>query len=167
MSKNEAQFFSSFFSPFWGKNFLVGPGRKYLGPTIYFPSFPLNQTHSKDIFFSFSLQSFPSTLFYLQTQPKRITLILIFYSNFFLSHLLSIIAFSVFLYLSHFPLFLPLLYHTFSDTTWHWASRTTLELSSEIQVDLSLTRAETRADLSVMMLLDSVMMNNTVNRSDR
>ena len=30
----------SFFSPFQGENFLVGPRRKLMGPTIYFPSFP-------------------------------------------------------------------------------------------------------------------------------
>ena len=41
-SKNDIQFLITFFSPFWGKNFLMGPKRKYLGPTIYFPSFPPN-----------------------------------------------------------------------------------------------------------------------------
>ena len=51
-----------------------GPREKTPGPhhlfsclTIYFPSSPLNQTHSKKFSFSFSLQSFPSTLFHLQT----------------------------------------------------------------------------------------------------
>ena len=74
-------------------------------------------------------------------------IILIFYSSFFLSRLF------LFLCLSHFPLFLTLLYHTFSDTTWRWASRTASELSPKLQ-----------ADLSVMMPLDSVTMNNAVNR---
>ena len=45
----------------------MGLGRKHPGLTIYFPSSPLNQTHSKKFSFSFSLQSFPSTLFHLQT----------------------------------------------------------------------------------------------------
>ena len=39
----------SVFSSFWGENILVGPGRKCLGPTIYFPSFLPNQTHSKKV----------------------------------------------------------------------------------------------------------------------
>ena len=39
----------SVFSPFWGENILVSPGRKYQGPTIYFPFFLLNQTHSKKV----------------------------------------------------------------------------------------------------------------------
>ena len=32
------------------KNFLVGPGRKHMDPTIYFPSSSPNQTHSKKVF---------------------------------------------------------------------------------------------------------------------
>ena len=46
---------------------MVGLERKYLGSIIYFPSSPPNQTHSKKFSFPFSLQSFPSTLFHLQT----------------------------------------------------------------------------------------------------
>ena len=53
------------FSPIWEENFLVGQGRKHLSPIIYFPSSPLNQTHSKKFSFPFSLQSFLSTLFHL------------------------------------------------------------------------------------------------------
>ena len=30
------------FTPFWRENFLMGPGKKYSDPTIYFPSFPPN-----------------------------------------------------------------------------------------------------------------------------
>ena len=41
----------SIFSPFWGENFLVGPERKHLNPTIYFPSSPPNETHFKKVFF--------------------------------------------------------------------------------------------------------------------
>jgi len=44
-----------------------GPGEKYLGPTIYFPSFPPNQIHSKKVFlpifspkFSIHLISYPN-----------------------------------------------------------------------------------------------------------
>ena len=40
----------SIFSLFWRENILVGPRRKHLGPTIYFPSFLPNQTHSKKVF---------------------------------------------------------------------------------------------------------------------
>ena len=39
------------FSPFQRENILLGLGRKHLGPTIYFPSSPPNQTHSKKVFF--------------------------------------------------------------------------------------------------------------------
>ena len=39
------------FSPFWREKFLVGPEKKHLGPTIYFPSSPPNQTYSKKVFF--------------------------------------------------------------------------------------------------------------------
>ena len=42
-------FLPSVFSPFWGENFLVGSGRKHTSPTIYFPSFSPNQTHSKKV----------------------------------------------------------------------------------------------------------------------
>ena len=42
----------SVFSSFWKENILVGLGRKYLGPTIYFLSSPPNQTHSKKVFLS-------------------------------------------------------------------------------------------------------------------
>ena len=40
----------SIFSLFWRENILVGPRRKHLDPTIYFPSFLPNQTHSKKVF---------------------------------------------------------------------------------------------------------------------
>ena len=63
-------FFLSVFSLFWKENFLMGPKKKHLGFTIYFPSFPPNQTHSKKIFILIFLQNFPSTLFYLQTNTK-------------------------------------------------------------------------------------------------
>ena len=43
-------FFFSVFFPFWRKKLLVGQERKHLGPIIYFPSSPPNQTHSKKIF---------------------------------------------------------------------------------------------------------------------
>ena len=66
LSKNDAQFLPLVFSPIWGENFLMGLGRKHLGPTIYFLSSPPNQIHSKKFFFPFSLQILPSTLFHLQ-----------------------------------------------------------------------------------------------------
>ena len=54
------------FSFYFGDNFSVGPKRKYLGPTIYFPSSPPNQTRSKKKnFFLFSLKKKLSTLFHL------------------------------------------------------------------------------------------------------
>ena len=60
--------FSFQFSLHFGETtFVVDLGKKHLGPTIYFPSSPPNQIHSKKIFFPFSLQNFPSTLFHLQT----------------------------------------------------------------------------------------------------
>ena len=60
--------FSFQFSLHFGENtFVVDLGKKHLGSTIYFPSSPPNQIHSKKIFFPFSLQNFPSTLFHLQT----------------------------------------------------------------------------------------------------
>ena len=40
----------SVFSLFWRENILVGPGRKYLGPTNFFPSPPSNQTPTKKAF---------------------------------------------------------------------------------------------------------------------
>ena len=74
LSKNNVQFFPSVFSPFWRENFLVKLGRKHLGFTIYFSSFPSNQTHSKKFLFLFSLQSFPSTLFHLQINTPSLSL---------------------------------------------------------------------------------------------
>ena len=47
-----------FFSPFWRENILVGLRRKHLGPTIYFHSFPLNQTHQKNFLFHFLSEVF-------------------------------------------------------------------------------------------------------------
>ena len=44
-------FFCLFFSLFWGENFLVGPKRKHLGPTIFFSSLPPNQTPSNKFSF--------------------------------------------------------------------------------------------------------------------
>ena len=67
LSKNDVQIFTSTFSPSWGEIFLIDLGRKHLGATIYFPSSPPNQTHSKKFSFPFSLQNFPSILFHLQT----------------------------------------------------------------------------------------------------
>ena len=47
------------FLSFWGENILVGPRRKHSCLTIYFISFPLNQTHSKKVFiFIFFLKFF-------------------------------------------------------------------------------------------------------------
>ena len=43
-------FFLSVFSLFWRENFLMGQKEKHLSSTIYFPSSPLNQTHSKKVF---------------------------------------------------------------------------------------------------------------------
>ena len=63
----DVQFFISVFSPFWEENFLVGPRRKHLCPTIYFPSSPPNQTQSKKFSFLFSFESFSSILFHFQT----------------------------------------------------------------------------------------------------
>ena len=37
-------------SLFWEENILVSLRRKHLSPTIYFPSSPSNQTHSKKVF---------------------------------------------------------------------------------------------------------------------
>ena len=57
------------FSPFWRENFLMGPRRKYLDSTIYFPFSPPNQTHYKKVslpIFSKKV-SFFFTLFHLQT----------------------------------------------------------------------------------------------------
>ena len=48
--EKKMHFYSIFFL-FWEENILVGLGRKHLGPTIYFPSFPPNQIHSKKVFF--------------------------------------------------------------------------------------------------------------------
>ena len=50
-------FFPNIFFPFC-ENFLVGLGRKYPDPIIYFSFFPLNQTYlKKKISFLFSLQN--------------------------------------------------------------------------------------------------------------
>ena len=54
-------------------------------------------------------------------------IILIFYSYFSLSSLISHLSLS----LIPFPLFLPLLYPTFSYTTWHWASCTRSKLTPD------------------------------------
>ena len=67
----QLHFLPSIFSPFWKENFLVSLKRKHSNPTIYFLSFTPIQTHSKKIFFPFSLQNFSSPLFHpKQTQPK-------------------------------------------------------------------------------------------------
>ena len=50
LSIKQPHFIPTFFSPFWGENFWVGPGKKHLSPTIYFSSSPPNQTHSKKKF---------------------------------------------------------------------------------------------------------------------
>ena len=47
------------FSPYFGQNFLVGPGRKHSSPTIFFPSPPPNQTSSKKFSLIFSPFFFP------------------------------------------------------------------------------------------------------------
>ena len=65
-------FLPSVFSPFRGENILVGPRRKNSDPTIYFPSSPPNQIHSKKFSFPFSLRNFPSTLFHLQTNTSLV-----------------------------------------------------------------------------------------------
>ena len=54
--------------------------------------------------------------------PNNIHILFILFS------LISHLSFSLFLSLTPFPLFLPLLYHTFSNTTWRWALCTILEL---------------------------------------
>ena len=61
----DVQFFTSVFSPFLGENFCLR--RKHSSPTIYFPSSPPNQTHSKKFSFLFSFESFSSILFHFQT----------------------------------------------------------------------------------------------------
>ena len=43
-------FFLQFSLHFGKKTFLVSPGKKHLDFTIYFPSSPSNQTHSKKVF---------------------------------------------------------------------------------------------------------------------
>ena len=68
LRKNSSSF--SFLFHF-GENILVDRGRKYLNPTIYFPSSPPNQTHSKKVFPPIFSPKFSSTLLYLQqTHPK-------------------------------------------------------------------------------------------------
>ena len=49
-SIKQSHFLPLVFFSFWRENFLVSPERKYLGPTIYFPSSPPNQTDSKKVF---------------------------------------------------------------------------------------------------------------------
>ena len=71
-SIKQSHFLPSVFSPFWGENILVGPRRKNPDPTIYFPSSPPNQIHSKNFSFPFSLRNFPSTLFHLQTNTSLV-----------------------------------------------------------------------------------------------
>ena len=87
----------SVFSPFWRKNFLVGPGRKHLGPTVYFPSSPSNQTHFKNFFlliFSPKFSIFPVS------PPNKQTL-RIFLSCFYLGPLhLKYLPYLVSLFLS-------------------------------------------------------------------
>ena len=70
LSKNDVQLLPSVLSLFWRKKFFMGPKRKHLNPTIYFPSSPSNQTQSKKFTFLFSLQKFSSTIFQLQTNTK-------------------------------------------------------------------------------------------------
>ena len=65
--------FSLQFSLHFGEKTFGDPKRKHLGSTIYFPSSPPNQTHSKKFFFPFSLQSFPFTLFHLQTNTPLVS----------------------------------------------------------------------------------------------
>ena len=50
LSIKQLYFLLLVFSPFWGEIFLMDSRRKRLGPTIYFPSSPSNQTHSKKVF---------------------------------------------------------------------------------------------------------------------
>ena len=59
--------FSLQFSLHFGEKTFGDPKRKHSSPTIYFPSSPPNQTHSKKFSFPFSIQSFPFTIFHLQT----------------------------------------------------------------------------------------------------
>ena len=65
--------FLSQFSLHFGEKFLVGPKTKHLSLIIYFPLSPSNQTHSKNFSFQFSLQSFPFTLFHLQTNTPLVS----------------------------------------------------------------------------------------------
>ena len=62
----------SVFSPFWRENILAGPGRKYMGLTIYSPSFPPNQIHSKKVFLPIFFPKFFVYLFHLQTNTPRV-----------------------------------------------------------------------------------------------
>ena len=50
LSIKQPYFLLLVFSPFWGEIFLMDSRRKHLGPTVYFPSSPPNQTHSKKVF---------------------------------------------------------------------------------------------------------------------
>ena len=75
-----SHFLPSVFSPFWGKNFLVGLKRKHLDSTIYFPSSPPNQTHSKKIFLPiFS----PKLSIYLISPSNKQTLSKLTQKNYF------------------------------------------------------------------------------------
>jgi len=52
-----SEFLPLVFSPFWGENFLMGPGRKHLDPTIFFSAPSTNLTPIKTFFFQlFSLK---------------------------------------------------------------------------------------------------------------
>ena len=57
-STPKAYVFHQVFSPFWGENILVGPGRKYPGLTNFFPLLLSTNTYQK-CFFSLSLSSIP------------------------------------------------------------------------------------------------------------
>ena len=62
---------SMIFSSFWGDNFLVGLGRKYPSPTIYFLSSPSNQIYFKKVFLPiFS----PKFFIYSISSPNKHTL---------------------------------------------------------------------------------------------
>ena len=58
-------FFPSIFSSFWRENFLIDLERKHQNPTIYFPFFLPNQTHSKLIFLPIFSSKFFTILYQL------------------------------------------------------------------------------------------------------
>ena len=61
------------FSQFWGENFLVGTGRKHMGPPFIFLS-PHSTKHTlKKFLFLFFFQSFLFTLFHLQTNTPLVS----------------------------------------------------------------------------------------------